>query len=336
MIDKPKITVFMAAYNASAYIEDSIASILNQTFGDFELLIVNDGSTDHSVEIIESFTDKRIRLIHNGENRGLVFTRNQLLKEARGTYIAILDSDDISFPDRLQFQYDFMTGHPQIALCGGHALLIDEHGVGLDDKFIVPFHEQLNMVLLFQNPFINSATIFKSAVLKELNGYREYAPAEDFELFFRISEKYQIANIDKVLIKYRIHHSNTSSVQAEKLHESELKIITDMQRSLGMPYDEHLLLIHFSIFSRQFQQHSFSAYLSLFKAMKAANRSSNRFPEDSFDAFLFNKWYELIRHRERNKNALFLLFNRTMFKWSYVTPKQIRKVFKQSLSALIK
>jgi glycosyltransferase involved in cell wall biosynthesis len=113
----PKITVFMAAYNSENYISDSIKSILDQSFSDFELLIINDGSTDLTVDIIEKFNDPRIRLVHNDKNRGLTYTRNVALTEALGEYIAILDSDDIAVKNRLELQYNFFQQHPEYALC---------------------------------------------------------------------------------------------------------------------------------------------------------------------------------------------------------------------------
>src|SRR5690554_1467307 len=127
-MNNPKITVFMAAYNAEAFIAEAISSILNQSFEDFELLVVNDGSIDKTVDVVHSFADPRIRLIHNEKNNGLVYTRNSALDEARGEYIAVLDSDDIAVPERLQLQYDYMIQYPKIALCGGHAALIDAQG----------------------------------------------------------------------------------------------------------------------------------------------------------------------------------------------------------------
>ena len=104
----PIVTVFMAAYNAAQFIEKSIQSILNQTFNDFELLIVDDGSTDNTLEIIRSFTDDRITIIENKINRGLIYTRNLAIQYARGTYLAIQDSDDISLPNRLERQFEII------------------------------------------------------------------------------------------------------------------------------------------------------------------------------------------------------------------------------------
>lgn len=135
---QPQITVFMAAYNQADFIKQSIDSILTQSFSDFELIVVNDGSTDDTAIIVESFTDNRIRLVNNDGNKGLIYTRNRLLTLARGEYIAILDGDDIAQPDRLKLQYNFLSANPEIALCGGHATIIDENGDKTGDQLMVP------------------------------------------------------------------------------------------------------------------------------------------------------------------------------------------------------
>ncbi len=333
MTNSPRITVFMAAYNAGDFISESIQSVLEQTFEDFELLIVNDGSIDHTVQAIQFFTDDRIRLIHNERNMGLVYTRNRVLEEARGTYIAILDSDDVAFPDRLQLQYDYMITHPHVALCSAHAMLIGENGEALDQQFTVTTSDHINMELLFGNPFINSNAFFKTSVIKDLNGYQNYAPAEDFELFFRMSEKYALANIDSVLVKYRIHVKNSSSVQSLALKENELRIIKKMEDSLGMKASKSLMAIHFSLFHRQYHEYAFKDYLSLYSAMKVGNTRVKKFPVDQFNAFLFKQWYELLWNKGAKTNALPLLFSPEIFEWKLVNFKQIRKVFKRSLKS---
>lgn len=134
----PKITVFMAAYNQADFIQQSINSVLTQSFSDFELIIVNDGSIDNTTTIVESFNDNRIRLVHNDGNKGLIYTRNRLLTLAQGEYIAILDGDDIAYQDRLKLQYNFLLANPEVVLCGGHAAIINEHGNKTGDKLRVP------------------------------------------------------------------------------------------------------------------------------------------------------------------------------------------------------
>ena len=127
----PLVTVLMSVYNGEKYLERAIKSILNQTFKDFEFLIINDGSTDNSVKIIQSFNDLRLRLIHNESNIGLIKTLNKGLKLSNGKYIARMDCDDISLPKRLSIQASFMEKYPEIGVCGSWVKII-----GLGKKFI--------------------------------------------------------------------------------------------------------------------------------------------------------------------------------------------------------
>src|SRR3989344_8977423 len=117
----PPITVLLSVYNDSRFLKSAIESILNQTFSDFEFLVINDASTDNTAEIINSFSDPRLKTITNSHNLGLTKSLNIGLKEAQGKYIARLDADDISLPDRLKIQHDFMESHPDIALSGTDA-----------------------------------------------------------------------------------------------------------------------------------------------------------------------------------------------------------------------
>jgi glycosyltransferase involved in cell wall biosynthesis len=331
----PKITVFMAAYNAAAFIAESISSILNQTFIDFELLIVDDGSTDDTSLIVKKFNDSRIRLIHNDGNKGLPYTRNWLLTLARGEYIAILDSDDIAYPDRLQAQFEFLDEHPEIALCGGHAEIINENGIIQNRQLIVPTDENVNMSILFLNPFINSSTMFKADVFRELNGYKDFALSEDFELFVRISEKHPVTNLDKFLVKYRIHGNNITIKKSDEQLKSERKIIQKMQASLGILSSSALINLHMELFTANLHANNYSEYYKLLKAMKIANQQSKRYPTNKFDRFVFNKWHEIIKLQNANKHALSWYFKKDLFSWSYFNFKQFRKALKTSVRGLL-
>lgn len=325
----------MAAYNAEKYIKQAISSILNQSFEDFELLIVNDGSTDQTVAAVRSFDDPRIRLIHNESNQGLVFTRNRVLEEARGEFIAVLDSDDIAVPERLQVQYDFMQRHPDVALCSGHAALIDEKGTATGQRFIVPTDE-VNMEVFFGNPFINPAAMFRTAVLRELGGYRDYAPAEDFDFFLRVSEKYPVSNLDQLLVYYRVHGQNTSAIKPAKIRKIETEILKDMYIRWGMPLNERLLDLQYLLYAKNYEAMSISELILVMNTLRKANRDSGRFPEKRFDALLFKKWYEILMIEKPGRAALSLLLNQEWSHLSFLTFKQFRRAFKQSFWAFLK
>ena len=323
----------MAAYNAAQYISESIQSILSQSFKDFELLIVNDGSTDHTVDVIGNFVDPRIRLIHNNSNKGLVYTRNVALREAKGEYIAVLDSDDIAMPERLENQYHFFIENPDFALCGGHGIVIDSQGEKINDnRLYVPIvSEIIKMKLLFLNTFVNSTVMYKTAVLRELNGYREFAPAEDYEFFIRIAAKYPVANLDQILVKYRDHQNNTSLKHEKAARLKVIEIKRLQLNRMGILSGDKITETFYSLLKWDFTGHSFTDYLSLLSQLRAANRAIKIYPVASFEKFLFDYWFLIIMIKKAKMNAITLLMNKKLYSWKNVEMRQLRKTIKLSL-----
>ena len=210
MNHNPLVTVLMPVYNGEKYLEEAIKSILNQTFKDFEFLIINDGSTDNSVKIIESFNDPRLRLIHNESNLGLIKTLNKGLKLSNGKYIARMDCDDISLPKRLSIQVRFMEKHQEIGVCGSWVKII-----GLEQSFINKYpqkHKEARAYLLFNTPFAHPAVVVRKELVQkyQLEYNENYKHAEDYELWSRIIDYTKISNIPKVLLHYRMHPESAS------------------------------------------------------------------------------------------------------------------------------
>lgn len=214
-ISPSNITVLMSVYNDESYVSEAIESILCQTLNDFEFLIVIDGSTDRSPEIIRSYDDPRICLIDNPENMGLTKSLNRGLALAKGELIARFDSNDVACRDRLERQVEFMDANPEVALVGTQAEKIDVHGhqlphLDLDTKPTTPLG--IEWYLMFGTPFVHSSVMFrKSVVWEELGGYNEdFKVAQDAELFSRIGSRYRVANLHEVLTYYRIDASSVS------------------------------------------------------------------------------------------------------------------------------
>ena len=162
----PLVTVLMPVYNGEKYLKEAIESILNQTFKDFEFLIINDGSTDNSVKIIQSFNDLRIRLIHNESNIGLIKTLNKGLKLSNGKYIARMDCDDVSLPKRLSVQINFMEKHPEIGVCGSWVKII-----GLEQKFINKYpqkHEEARHIFYLTRPLLTHLSLSEKKLWKNI------------------------------------------------------------------------------------------------------------------------------------------------------------------------
>jgi hypothetical protein len=216
----PKVTVLMPAYNAGKYIGESIQSVLDQTYSDWELLIVNDGSTDNTVEIVKSYDDSRIRLLNNPENLRLIKTLNHGLEEARGELIARLDADDRAAPNRLRLQVAAFDECEGLSLVGGRSNTIDEDGNLMsngDGVFQPETADQLRWACVFLNPFRHSAVMFKRSIVRdELGGYPEEAKdMEDYALWTRLMAKYDAINLPEVLCDYRIHGASVISQAKE-------------------------------------------------------------------------------------------------------------------------
>lgn len=326
---EPAITVFMAVYNGSSYIAEAIESVLTQTFGDFELLIINDGSTDNSKEIINRYQDKRIRLIENKTNQGLRNTRHRGLMEARGKLFAILDSDDVAFPNRLEIQYEYMAQNPEIALCGSKAIFINSSNTPIGSS--ISYSGNKNVLMLFENALINSSIIIRTDIARVV-GYGDYEYSEDYDLALRIAEKHKIEILEIPLVKYRYHEDNISLRRMDLMRESEKAIIKDMHERLGIKTTARLINIHHSYFSGKDDEFLVSDFYNLFMEIKRANEKLNVYHNEELQKLLFKKWYEVIL-KKGGKRAFPMLFKKGIFTPSYVTFKQIRRTFKRSVKS---
>lgn len=219
----PLVTVLMPAYNSGEYITEAIQSVVNQTYSNWELVIVNDGSTDDTVEKVQQFQDERIRLFHNPKNLGLAPTRNRALQEARGELVMVLDSDDRALPDRLELQVESLRQHPDWVAVGGKSNLINRQGEVVQDGrdiFVPKTSAAIRFASSFRFPFRHSSVTFRKAPIDSLGGYPELI-IEDFGLFARIVEKFETANLPQVVCDYRVHSNSwmgklTSQVSATR------------------------------------------------------------------------------------------------------------------------
>lgn len=209
----PKVTVLMSVYNSEDFLAEAIESILNQTFKNFEFLIINDGSKDKSESIIKKYQDPRIRLISR-ENKGLTYSLNEGLKLAKGEYIARQDSDDISVKIRLQKEVEFLDSHLDFGMAGSNYTIIDETGKKLVTTNIFTHHDDLKMALITCNQFGHGSVMMRKSVLEEVGGYdKAVGTVEDYDLWTRISRKSKVCNFEQPLYLWRksdesVVHSN--------------------------------------------------------------------------------------------------------------------------------
>lgn len=211
----PKISVIMPAYNAEKYIAEAIDSILNQTFGDFEFIILNDSSADHTEEIIRSYTDPRIVYLKNAQNMGVAATLNRGLSVAKGEYIARMDADDISLPERFEKQVAFLDKNPAVAVLGAGLERFDEGGT-LDTVLPATDPKQMHIDLLFACGLAHPSVMMRACVIRGLGGYDlAFEGLEDYELWCRVARKYQVTTLPEVLLRYRIHSAQVTKKPSE-------------------------------------------------------------------------------------------------------------------------
>jgi glycosyl transferase family 2 len=203
----PQISVVMPVRDGARWLGEAVASVQDQTFADFELIIVDDGSADETPHLIEAraASDPRIRAIRQAR-LGLVPALNRGLAEARGRLVARLDADDRAHPERLQRQSQYLDGHPEIGLLGSWADKIDEQGSSVGTLKPPARPEQLAPLLVRMNPFLHSSIMLRKAVLQKVGVYRPaFEGAEDYDLWLRMSEVAKIANLPECLLQYRLH-----------------------------------------------------------------------------------------------------------------------------------
>jgi glycosyltransferase involved in cell wall biosynthesis len=235
----PKVSVIMPAFNREKFIAESIESVLSQSYTDFELIIIDDGSTDETFRVAQSFSsDHRIRYYKNDTNIGIAKTRNRGLALARGKYIAPLDSDDIWLDvNKLQKQVDFLDTNTDYCLLGGGIMHIDAGGTHLK-KILYPVYDSTirNIILQF-NPFPQSTLLYRKNVALACGGYSEaYQVCDDYDLWLKMGLKNKFTNIPQVLAGYRVHGGNITKTKRLTTTKEILQIVRLYSSRYKRPY----------------------------------------------------------------------------------------------------
>jgi len=228
----PKISIVMTVYNNEPFIRESINSILNQTFTDFEFIIVNDAGTDATASIISEFKDARIVFLNNNKNIGQTKSLNKGIAHARGNYIARIDADDIAYPVRLQEQYNCLEQNDSLAVVGSWYEEIDEKGESLRTVKVPVDPREIKLYLISPGALTyyciaHPSVLIRKNALVEAGGYDErYYFCQDYDLWVRLSRKYTLTNVARPLLKYRVFKNSASRVQIDKVNKESDEIIT--------------------------------------------------------------------------------------------------------------
>lgn len=237
--DPPLISVCMPVYNTEPYIAEAVESILAQTYPNFEFIIIDDGSTDRSLSILERYAaqDTRIRL-SSRPNAGYLVRLNEMLDEARGDFIARMDADDVAMPERFTRQIDFLNDHPEVVALGSRILAIDSDGDPIVEFCTIGDHEEIDRAHLeVRGGYINHpAAMIRTAAIRTVGGYRAaYYPGEDVDLWLRLAEIGRLANLPERLLKYRQHLESIGYTRYAIQYERWRAAAIDAHHRRGLP-----------------------------------------------------------------------------------------------------
>jgi glycosyltransferase involved in cell wall biosynthesis len=296
----PEVTVLMPVHNAAAFVRDAAASILSQTFRDFELLVVDDASTDATVTVLESLGDPRIRVIRSRERLRFSGALNAGLDQARGVFVARMDGDDIALPDRLARQREYLRAHPEVGLCGG---LAARFGTLRGRFFRTPLtHGEIASQMLFDSPFVHP-TVMLRRELFDRHGLRYdavFCPADDYELWSRAVRLFPAANLDRLVLRYRVHGASLTQAQWGDMDANAARVAAREIAALGLEADEETVRFHrnlgrgrcFPIVQRRVLERA-EAWLA---ALVAANDRTHRNPGREFRRRVAAVWYSACYH----------------------------------------
>lgn len=241
----PKISVLLPVYNAEAYIDEAIKSVLNQSFKDFELIIINDGSTDDSLARIQHYAQLDDRcLVHSTENSGIVKSLNFGVNLARADIICRMDADDICMPQRLEKQFEYLNKHPECVAVGSNVLLIDPEGMPIVTWKYPNRHEEIDNLNLTGS--VGSCICHPSVAIKKssfimVGAYRtNFEYAEDYALFLRLAEVGKLANLPDVLLKYRQHSASIGHVKRKQQLMVTQEALEEALLRRGLPLNHAL------------------------------------------------------------------------------------------------
>ena len=322
-MNNPLISVILSIYNGEKYLKEAIESILSQSYNNFEFIIVNDGSTDRSLEIINTYNDERIVLISR-ENRGLIESLNEGIKRAKGKYIARMDADDISLPNRLEEQIRFMKKNIDIGVCG---TAIIGFGEEIKEKAwkLSSADKSLKTELLFSSCFAHPTVMIRRDILIDNNLYynENYVHAEDFELWTQMEKYTKFANLKIPLLKYRIVQDSITR-EADKNIEQRYKTIKAIfeksLENLGLKNSEVENRLHFNLtVNTRIRDNNieFSELGAYFSKIVIANNRAKNFDRLELNKVLGKKWFWNVYYRKNIK----AVFSKYFFygAWSMLT-----------------
>jgi glycosyltransferase involved in cell wall biosynthesis len=302
----PDISVIMSVYNSEKYIEETIESILNQSFTNFELLVIDDASTDNTLKLILKYKDKRIKLYKNKKNLGYVINLNYLMSQSVGKYIARHDADDISHKDRLYYQFKVLENDISIDVCGTSAI-----SFGDKSRFMYVYqnNDYIRSQMFFANGLIHPTIMYKRELLNRFDFYynNNYKPTEDYSLWTNLPTSVNFFNISHPLLKYRLHSSNASVINDNLINKiNSIRYNYYKLNNIELSLDESIIISKF-IFNLNVNIDVVTSYLNIYHRL-TINKTFNSTKLKNIYFLYIIKF--LIKQRRFKKELFsFLYFN---------------------------
>ncbi|MBI3160554.1 MAG: glycosyltransferase family 2 protein [Chloroflexi bacterium] len=297
----PEITVLMSVHNGAATLPEALAGALAQTWRDFELLVIDDGSTDATPEMLSRFTDPRLRVVRNERNLGLTASLNRGLALAQGEYIARMDADDISLPERLARQVRFMKSHPEVAVCGTWVQTFGER----EEVWRFPSkHEELRCEMLFENVLAHGSVMLRCAALEahDLRYDERLVRAQDYDLWARLSRHAALANLPEVLLRYRLHAGQAGAADGAGQQATAQQVRRMQLEWLGLAPSESDMAVHLTLSTWQFEAglEFLGRGRAWLEGIEEANWRAPVYPARALRRALARRWLAAARAAQRH------------------------------------
>jgi glycosyltransferase involved in cell wall biosynthesis len=285
----PRVTVLMPVYNVSAYVSEAVESVLNQTYTDFELIIIDDGSTDDTLQKVNAFHDQRIRVVRHERNIGYVHALNQGIRMAQGEFIARMDGDDICLPERFARQVEYLDRHFDVGVCGANVQLLNTGEVWAYSRD----HHELKVRLLFNSCFAHPAVMMRKHILTKHNLYYDidYQYAEDYELWVRLSDFTHLSNVPEVLLLYRQHEAQVSTRHTDIQTAHADRIRMNQLYRLGIHPSKEEWAVHKSLSIFGYADASSDQLRQWFDKLLRHNEQYRLYDSDTLERMLYGYLY---------------------------------------------
>lgn len=313
---QPLVSVLLPVYNAQLFLAKAIESVLAQTYTHFELLLINDGSTDDSERIILSYTDPRIRYIKNEHNIQLIATLNKGIALAQGEYITRMDADDVCMPTRLQHQVQFMQANPNVGASGTYAKRIDVRTNVTSNWNYPTTHNEMKCRLFWGSTIIHPTAILRTSVVQHIKFNANYTHAEDYKLWKDISQHYELANIPEYLLTYTQHDGQITETQKAGMNATSFKInkewLDELEIELPKEIEEHYQkFLHYDY--TNWTNTNIAQLITFLELVYTNNNSTNVFNTQLFAQQLAERIYFVIFNTTKTSNEGLRYYQHSIF-----------------------